>query len=196
MNIWTRLGISVALAAIFYITMAESLQATLLYQVHKWRICVGLLVAGAVLFFVGSSLNRRRKRRYQAQQAALPEQDRDADPRQAEPFLLFNLSYWGIVMVLFSAITVFIVPSHRQAEKPKPQVAARPVPPPPPPPPPPPTNVPSFKFQGMTLRGANPSALINGRTYFIGDLVGEAKVIAIEANQAILEWRGIKVVLP
>lgn len=189
MNIWTRLGISVALAALFYITMAESLQSTLLYQVHKWRICAGLLVAGAVLFFAGSWLNRRRNRRYQTQQAALPEQDRDADPRQAEPFLLFNMAYWGIVTVLFSVITVFIVPSHHKPEKQKPQVAARATPPPP-------TNVPSFKFQGMTLRGANPSALINGRTYFIGDLVGEAKVLAIETNQAVLEWRGTKVVLP
>src|SRR5687767_3998595 len=125
MNIWTRLGISVALAALFYIAVAEMLQDKLVYEAHKWRFCIGLLVAGVVLFFVGSWFNRRMKSRYNAAQQALPEQERDYDPAQGEPFMLFNLAYWGIMFVIFSAILVVIVPTPRAEEKPKAEVAAR-----------------------------------------------------------------------
>lgn len=183
MNIWTRLGISVALAAIFYIAMAELVQNKLFYQHHKWRICAGLVIAGIALFPVGLGLNARMKRRYDQAQAALAPEDRQA----YQTFLLTNVTYWGVMFVFFGVIVIFITPSYRAPEK---RVAAKA------PPVPTPTNPPSFKFQGMTLRGSNASALINGRTYFIGEQVGEAKVISISTNQAILEWRGIKLVLP
>jgi len=200
MNIWTRLGISVALAALFYITVAELLQDKLIYQLHKWRICLGFLVAGLVLFFAGSWLNRRTRARYQAAQASLTEADRDNDPTQGEPFMLFNLAYWGIMLAMFSIILVVIVPAYHKKEPPKVEVAARTtnrptiitnkpvqvtV-----------TNPPVFKLQGVVIRDATRSALIHGRTYFVGDLVGEAKVVGIEANQAVLEWRGIELKLP
>jgi hypothetical protein len=195
MNIWTRLGISVALAALFYIAVAEMLQDKHVYEVHKWRFCIGFVVAGIALFFVGSWLNRRTRARYQAGQATLPEQERDYDPAQGEPFMLFNLAYWGVMFVIFSGIIVVVVPTPRAEEKPKAEVAVRstnkPVQFPAPP-----TNPPALKLQGVTIRDATRSALINGRTYFIGNMVGEAKVIAIETNHAILDWRGTQLVLP
>jgi hypothetical protein len=201
MNIWTRLGISVALAALFYIGVSELLQDKLVYEVHKWRFCVGALIFGVSLFFVGSWLNRKTRGRYHAAQEALPEQERDNDPAQGEPFMLFNLAYWGVMLAIFSVIIVVIVPTPRQKEHAKAEVAARTTTTnrpaqAPPPTTPTPTNPPAFKFQGMVIRDSTRSALINGRTYFIGDSVGEAKVIAIETNKTVLQWRGIDVVLP
>jgi hypothetical protein len=199
MNIWTKLGISVALAALFYIGVSEILQDKLVYEVHKWRFCVGFLAAAVVSFIVGSLLNRNMRARYRAAQGSLPEAERDTDPTHGEPFMLFNLAYWGVMLAIFSAIIVVIVPTPPIKEKPKVEVAARTTNKPVQvavTPPPPLTNPPAFKCQGVVIRDATRSALINGRTYFIGEVLGEAKLIAIETNKAVLEWRGIQVVLP
>ena len=206
MNIWTRLGISVALAAMFCIAAAEMLQPTHFYEQHKLLVCVAFVIAGGVLFGVGVFVNRRIKTRYVAAQAALAEQDRDADPRAWEPFLVFNMAYWGIMVVLFGCILVFLVPTYTKRSKPKviaraPQPAPRKTATAPPPV----TNavvrtnaplqVPRFKLQGITIRAATRSALIDGRTYFVGDFVQDATVSAINTNTVLLEWRGINDVL-
>jgi hypothetical protein len=207
MNIWSRLGISVALAAMFCIAAAELLQPTLFYEQHKRGVCVALVITGALLLGGGLWVNRRIKARYVESQAALPEQDRDNDPRGWEPFLLINIAYWGVMVVLFGCILVFLVPTYTKREKAKvvarapkasarkPQAAVQP----------PKTNavvhtnasvqVPRFKLQGITIREPNRSALIDGRTYFVGDFVQDAKVSAIDTNTVLLEWRGINVVL-
>jgi hypothetical protein len=209
MNIWTRLGSSVALAAIFCIGAAELLQPTLLYQQHKWSVCAAFLITGVALFGIGRWLNQKRKTRYLDTQSQLLAQDRDNDPRHWEPFLLINVAYWGAMMVIFGCIVVFIVPSYdkrdkgkvtvraaeatprkaatAQPERAKPEVAVR-------------TDtkleVPRFKLQGIVLREGNSSALIDGRTYLIGEVVRDGRIVSIESNSVALEWRGIKVVLP
>lgn len=43
MNIWGRLGISVATVAAFSIVMTEGLQGKDFYQVYRWAICAVLL---------------------------------------------------------------------------------------------------------------------------------------------------------
>lgn len=208
MNIWTRLGISVALTAAFYIVVAETLQDTLVYEEHKWRFCIGFLVAGAALFFGGSWLNRKLKARYQVAQANLPENERDSELADAEPFMLFNLAYWGVMFGIFSSILVVIVPKPRVPEPPKVQIAARTSAPPvirtsapalvrtsapaaaaPPKPP-------KLKFQGVVIRDSTRSALINGRTYFVGDWIGDAKLISLDSDKAVLIWNGAELVLP
>lgn len=206
MNIWSRLGISVALVAVFCIAAAELLQPSLFYQHHKWPLCIGLVVLGALLLVAGTCLNRRIHARYLQTQAALAEQDRDTEPKQWEPFLLFNLAYWGVIIAIFGCIIVFLVPTHNKRQK-APVVARAPAPSPPkpkPPPPPPPktivvaTNpplqIPRFHLQGVTIREPA-SALINGRTYFLGEEVNQAIVIFIDTNVVLLNWRGINIPL-
>lgn len=195
-----------ALTAAFYIIVAETLQDTVVYEEYKWRFCIGFLAAGVALFFVGSWWNRRLKARYAAAQARLPENERDSEPGGAEPFMLFNLAYWGIMFAIFSAILVVIMPKPHVLEPAKVEVAARTSAPPvvrtsaPPPvaavPAPPPTKPPKLKFQGVVIRDSTRSALINGRTYFVGDWVGEAKLISVDTDKAVLIWNGTEVVLP
>ena len=55
----------------------------------------------------------------------------------------------------------------------------------PPPPPPPP-----LKLQGVVYNPQKPSALINGRTVFIGDRVRDFRVVAISSGTATLVGAG------
>ncbi|MCX8156399.1 MAG: hypothetical protein N3J91_08135, partial [Verrucomicrobiae bacterium] len=63
--------------------------------------------------------------------------------------------------------------------------------------PPPPANVefPPLTLQGIFYRPKNPSAVINNRTLFVGDQIGEVKVIAIEPRSVKVELRGVVKVL-
>jgi hypothetical protein len=55
------------------------------------------------------------------------------------------------------------------------------------------TNVvvfPSVKLQGTTQRGENSSAILNGKTYFLGENVGPAKLASIFEGSIVLEING------
>jgi len=54
---------------------------------------------------------------------------------------------------------------------------------------------PTLRLQGLIYRQPNPSALINGRTFFMGDYVGDAKVILIDTERVVLEQEGYYKVL-
>jgi len=56
--------------------------------------------------------------------------------------------------------------------------------------PPPAVQFPALKLQGIFYRPSNPSALINGRTLFVGDFIGEVKVIAVDQRSVKLELEG------
>ena len=203
MNIWSKLGISVALVAAYCIGIAELLQPILFYERHKWAICGTVIATGVLIYGAGMYVLRKIRARYSQAQAALPEGERDGDAKQGEPFLLLNPAYWGVMIAIFGCILVFFVPTHSKLQA---NVAARaPLPPPRKAPPaaapaktnavPPPPEIPRFHLQGITLREADSSALIDGRTYFVGDMVRDARVISIDARAVVLEWKDIKVVL-
>ena len=191
MNIWSRLGVSVALAAMFCIVMLEAFQNKSYYDEYKWYICAGFMVVGIALFLIGQRLSGvQRAARSQSQQTV---DDSSADD---ESFFLLNISYWGTVFIMFGIIIIFIVPTFRNkkdekvvARAPSPATNAAPKP----------TNqepaAPILKLQGLVYRQPNPSVLINGRTYFIGDPVEDGKLIAIATNSATVEWRGKTILL-
>ena len=59
----------------------------------------------------------------------------------------------------------------------------------------PPTNneavvFPPLKLQGLSYRRTNPSVIINGRTYFVGNYIGDVKVVSIDEEQAVIELNG------
>ncbi|HEY1173082.1 MAG TPA: hypothetical protein VGH19_17065 [Verrucomicrobiae bacterium] len=49
---------------------------------------------------------------------------------------------------------------------------------------------PELKLQGIFYRPNNPSALVSGKNVRIGELVQGAKVVAIERNKVVLEFKG------
>jgi len=53
-----------------------------------------------------------------------------------------------------------------------------------------PAPAPTFKLQGIFYRLSRPSAMINSRTVFVGDKVGEAKVLAIGRESVTLDCQG------
>ena len=49
---------------------------------------------------------------------------------------------------------------------------------------------PTFKLQGIFYRPSNPSAVVNAKTVFIGDIVNEAKVTSIDRQSVTLVHEG------
>jgi hypothetical protein len=192
MNIWGRLGISVAIVAMFSIVMTEILQDKAFYQVYRWAICAALLAMGAFLLLVGRFVNARIRESQRGQ---------DGEPGKG-PFLLVNLEYWGLILTIFGVLVIFIVPykkvearaaaarTNAAAMK---KMAVAPTNEPPAPAaalPPKPVIFPPVKLQGIAYRQDRASALLNGRTYFVGDYLGEVKVVAIGPTNAVLELQG------
>ncbi|HEY2951855.1 MAG TPA: hypothetical protein VGK40_04685 [Verrucomicrobiae bacterium] len=54
---------------------------------------------------------------------------------------------------------------------------------------------PTFKLQGVFYRPSNPSAVINGKVVYVGDKVGQARVLAIERDEVLIENDGQRTVL-
>lgn len=193
MNIWGRLGISVAIVAMFSVLTTEVFQGKDFYQVYRWGICAGLLAMGAFLLVVGRFVNAKIRES--------PGVEGEEAPKG--PFLLVNLEYWGLLLTIFGLIIIFIVPYKKvearalagRANAPAVKKVV--------------TNAPTvnnvaatnqipvaflhgLKLQGVILNQGRASALINGRTYFVSDHVGAALLLAITPTNAILELNGQK----
>jgi hypothetical protein len=188
--------------------MNEVLRTRHFYEIYRWGICAGLLGMGVFLWIVGKFVNARlRESKRQVRDEWEDEGQQEAEP-PSDPFILVNLAYWGMILTIFGLIVIFIVPYEKQQALP---VAAATAPPPVETKPPPVTNAPpelvvespapkrplppNLKLQGITYKMSNASALINGRTYFIGETVSNATVVAIEGEKAVLDLDGQRMVL-
>jgi len=194
MNLWSGLGVSVALAAIFCIVATELLPFC---GGYKWYICAALLTTGLTLLLVGRGLNASASKGKANETGAEEETGSGRGIR---------LTYWGLMLMVFGVILIFITPTRSGqiqsvAARSPPKLVA-----------PAATNTPShtnavqtatnkpvvfptLRLQGLTFREGNPSALINGYTYFVGDFVGDAKVIWIDTERVVLEQEGYYQVL-
>lgn len=192
-----------AIVAGFYIVMTEIFRDKAYYESYRWHICGSFIGLGITLWIIGRIVNKRLR-------SPPPDPEDDADdpeetPASREPFLFLNLAYWGAMLTVFGLIITIIFPSHEAESKP---VAAR-------------TNpvarvtkiatnppriqtqqttnqpvaFPTFKLQGVVYRQPDPSVLIDGRTFFLGESVEGAKIIAIEPHSATFEWQGQRRVL-
>jgi hypothetical protein len=201
MNIWGRLGISIAIVAFFCIVMTEFLQSTAYYETWKWQICVGFIAASMVLLVVGRILNARWRRANAAAAArSKKQQDGEEDATPEAPFLLLDLSYWGVMFLLFGIVIIFIIPQPKAViavpQSAPVKAAARqtptncPTPKPLIPSPEQPRRFPRVILQGIIYRTNDSSVIINGKTVFVGDRIGEAKVVTITRTTATLEFEG------
>jgi hypothetical protein len=198
MTFWARLGVSVAIAAAFYIIITEAFRDRY-YEQHRWHICVGLIGVGIALWLVGRmikepNLSAAAKLKHPDQPEGLAESH--------ESLLLLNPAYWGVMLVVFGLMIAIIVPARHAGLQP---LAAR-------------TNsttpakkkstsfsphsktnrsgrFPTFKLQGVVYRQSNSSLLINGRTFFLGESVEGAKILAIDPQHTIFEWEGQRIIM-
>ncbi len=201
MNIWGRLGISVAIVAIFCIVMNEFFQSTAYYEAHRWDTCAVFLGVGLFGWMWGRVLNIRWRK---VQEVSAREAQAEDESTQAViangPFILFNVAYWGVMLIFLGITIIFLTPRPREGAKPAVVHAAVVKPKPHPqtnaaalPPAPIAENTnhfPEIKLQGVSYRKANPSALINGKTFFAGDHIGKAKIIVIDPYSVTLEVDG------
>lgn len=183
MSFWPRLGISVAIVAAFSILMTEVFQGMDFYQLYRWAICAGLLAMGAFLLVIGRFVNNKIR---ETQRAA-------GDEHPAGPFLLVNLEYWGLLLSIFGVLVIFIVPYKRvEARASVPRTNApviKPVTNQPP------LVLPNYKLQGVVLNQGRASALINGRTYFVSNRIGDSVLLSISPTNVVLESYGQKHVI-
>ena len=185
--IWTILGVSVAIVAVFCISVAETLVGKPIFEQNRHYVAAVLVAAGVTAWFVGRHLASRRD--------ALKILEDDTETTRS--FVLLDLRYWGPMLLALGVITLFIRPLRSAA----PSVAVAPRPEPrkvavvtPPAPEPVKTNAPvtfpPLKMQGVIFRENHPFAIINGQSYTVGDHVGEVEVKAIDRTGVVLELSG------
>src|SRR5882672_9136508 len=93
----------------FYIGAAEALSGRSVYHAHKWHFCIALLICGTILWPIGLTLNARARKKINARESTPPPEPGE-EQEKPEVFLLFNLAYWGPMLVAFSIILVFVSP--------------------------------------------------------------------------------------
>jgi hypothetical protein len=175
--IWTVLGLSVAIIAVFCISVAEIVLGQPLFESHRPHIAGGLAAAGVMLAMFGVVFRTRRR--------ASGDDDRRS-------FILFDLRFWGLMLIVFGVITVFIRPlkqmkmevafTSRQPAASQPVQAEKPGKPP--------VIFPKVRVQGVFLRNLRAAAILNGESYFVGDRIGNALVRTIDRNGVVLEMAG------
>lgn len=197
MNIGVFAGVTVGMVSMFLAVILKSLRYQPFYENNRWLICGGLAVLGLVFVLAGFLFGQRPRRNLEEGEVA------------SSPFLLTNVAYWGFLFLLFGGAAALVSPKTRVARaaeaKPtnsitKPIVAMNPkfsivetgpspahaataaaaA-----------TNqLATLKLQGIVYDKVKPSAIINGRTYFVGDGLREAKVVSIEPSEVVVELNG------
>lgn len=174
-----------AILAVFCISVAEMLVGKPIFENHREYIAGILAAAGVAAWFVGRFLERRRR----------SHDEPDTEP--VKQFVLFDLRYWGPMLLALGVTTLFIrplkLPKHEQvavAPQPAPKKEVVEAPPPEPQPPKEPVIFPELKMQGVFFRETRSFAIINGHSYSVGDHVGDVIIKAIDRTSVVLELSG------
>lgn len=180
--IWTILGVSVAVVAVFCVSVAELLVGHPIFELHREYIAGALVLGGVAAWFVGRYLAQRRK------------DDTDESTRL---FVLFDLRYWGPMLVVLGVITLFIQtialkaqprieaakPVEKSVEK-KIEVVAEPAKPAGP------VTFPPLHIKGLIIHPGSAIAIIDGGSYSVGDRVGDVTVKEITRAGVTVEKLG------
>ncbi|HHY84159.1 MAG TPA: general secretion pathway protein GspB [Verrucomicrobia bacterium] len=167
-------GFFVAFLALFVIAGAAILHFIGLPGSKVAYVCSGIVTSGLVLVLIGYIGSRTR---------------RDASDHPLR--FLKRLDFWGALVVIAA------VPACLLARTPEPEV--RPVPPPPvvqksepppPPPPAPPLEFPTLRVRGLVCNGDRSSAVINGRTVQVGEVIEGVTLVAVEEDSITVELQG------
>jgi hypothetical protein len=195
MKYWCRLGIWVALAAGFYILVNEVLQKYAFYETWRWHIYKILIGGGVLLSLIGKYFSKSSSPPKNANGKISFGPVAQEPEENSAP--IFSQRYCGFILSTFGVIVRVVIPGDAEAievaarteqrekpvvehtntvEQPKPLRV----------------DFPDLRLQGVACSKANPSAIINRKTYFIGDLVEGVKVASILPDSIILEKDGEK----
>lgn len=196
MNIWPRLGLSVAAAAIFCIIVTEFIRDKAYYESFKWYVCAFFGLVGIVLFGLGLYINRHNRLAHASASANKSDFGKEPSPAPYEQSIFADLAFWGPILTAFGVIILFI-PYKAKEEPVAARVAPAPVKPPEPPPAPAPAPsqpqaalFPAVKLNGIIYRPPNSAAVINGKSFFVGDYLDNARVVEITEKKITLEVNG------
>ena len=177
---------SVGVLAFFSIGVHELCRTREFYETYRWFLIAGFGWLGVFLFIWGRIrlTMQARRRRAQIESGALSAEDAEIQA----PFFFFSSAYWGVMLIIFGAVLWTIVPDLEEVRAVEtPPLAAKS---PPADPAPEPASFPELHLQGLIYRAGHSSALINGKTYFEGDTIGDVEVKAIHPKSVVLEWQG------
>ncbi len=205
MNIWSILGISVAVVAAFCITVLEAFQDKRYYEDYKWHACALLLIAGFVTLVLGF---RRRPRSKTNEDEDSPAGNPDDEELEELSFNLTTGTYWGAMLIALGICLICIVPrfsASKAVEAPvkvvqktneitnaiavaPPVTITNPAPPG--------LTFPDVQLQGIIFNPTNPLVIIQGKTFGTGEYVEDARISAITQSNITLEILGHRRVIP
>ena len=189
----SQTGFLVALVAMITIGGKEAITHIGVLNRNEAFVCIGLGLGGFLSWLTGRLLERKPE----------PVIVSKVDPHSPldaaaidDPLAFFrSLKFWGVVLILSTAILSYLAASRRAPVvlvEAQPQVVksiavtnAIPV-----------TNevlkasFPPLELQGMVVNGAKSSAVINGRVLNIGEQIGSVVLVAVTADYATVELEG------
>ena len=213
MNLWTRLGVSVALGAGYFLVMTQVLQRTAYFEAHRWQFVIGLIGGGVFLLMTAQIFQGKTSDQDTASHTARYRAGGVWSQPAAPGSALLSLRYCGLMLMVFGVMTAVIASTTRatliaaarhftmgrtsraSAQAPPTRTAspARTA-----------SHLPSrstrrsdkgLRLQGIIYRESNPSAIINGQPIFVGEKIFGAKVVAITMNSVTLNVGGDEQVL-
>lgn len=195
----TVLGLSVALVAGFCIGTTFIVTGVPILAGLRYHFVVAWGIVALALWAVAGY---RRLKSSKTAPADPPRADafEEGAPRRREAYA--GLTYWGVMAAVFAGISQFITPWNdlRANARTEPPPEIRPKP----------TNEASIpiekardpfeelrgmKLRGVTLQGQRSCALLNDKTYFLGETVFGAKLTRIESAMVTFERDGQKLEL-
>jgi len=199
MNFKLALGTGVAIVAVYCVIVIGIVRKTADYEHYHRHVGIVITAVGAV-FLVAGYWKQRRIAQQPVTENGEALEDASEPAHATQHVNLLDARYVGLMSVILGLATVFILPIQstsktlpvRAAEPPS-RPLARPVSTnalPPVVQPVKPVTFPAVRVQGIYYRPERPSALINRKTYFIGDQVQDAKVVAITRDTVLLEIEG------
>ena len=196
------LSFAVSLIAIFWVACSAFAAGHPAFETNRRTIAGCLCICGIVLCLLGLVGAHRKAAAAEADADAdpTPEPESDGEPHAPSSGLSpFSPHYWGVIFGLMGVAVLFIRPLYKTTA-----VAAVPKPPPPavhkPPPEPRPVPaarpvpdtvvLPKLKLQGILYQQNNPAAIINGKTYFMGDRVEGVEILVVARNFVSVRFEG------
>lgn len=186
----SRVGFSTALTAMFAIGGSEVLTRAGMSDRNEAVVCGALALVGVIIWIKGrfsedGQAEPRAKGPGERVGMHLPAKD----DREVHPLaFLGHAKYWGVILVL-SGGTLYLMCAlvHRKPAAPTPPpptkapvVEAKPVV----------VTFPELQLQGLVNNGTNSTAIINGTTLCIGEVIGDVRLIAIGREEVTVELAG------